>query len=136
MTIRWFYWGKATFGSNRSQELADDKADDWELIMSHNVACFDATTSFLARATPLDRVEDYIVILSISPEDVSAALKRLKRGIAARPDENHNKFYRYYADALTPVLAAMYARWLKCSVLPASFGNENIQFLKNTSAPP
>ena len=68
MTIRWFYWGeRRRSGRIGLRNLADDKADDWKHIMTHNLSFFDATTSFLARDTPLDRVEDYTVNSAISP---------------------------------------------------------------------
>ena len=97
--------GKATSGRNRSQELADEMADGWKRIMTHFFACPEATASFLSRSTPQDRVDDSTVTSDISPDDVSAALKRLKLGKAAGPDKINNTFYRYYVDALGPVLA-------------------------------
>ncbi|TDH72664.1 hypothetical protein CCR75_008471 [Bremia lactucae] len=74
------------------------------------------------------------VTSSVSVEDVSAALKRLKRVKAAGPNELNSTFYKDYASQLAPILAALYTRWLRCSVLPASFGEANIQCLKKTAA--
>ena len=70
----------------------------------------------------------------ISPDDVSATLKRLKCGKATVPDEIDNIFYRDYADTLGPILATFYTIWLTCSVFPASFGEANIQCLQKSPA--
>ena len=107
MTTPWFLWSEKRHpGSNRSQQLADEMADGWKRIMTHSFACPEATVAFLFRGTPLNRIDDFIVTSAIFPDDVSAALKRLKRGIVAIPDEiNNNTFYRDYADALGRVLA-------------------------------
>ena len=59
---------------------------------------------------------------SILPDDVGAALKKLKRGKDAGLDEINNTFYRGYADAA----AALYTRWMECSVFPTSFGDANM----------
>ena len=40
--------GKATLGSNRSQELADEMADGWEQIMTTSFDRSEATAAFLA----------------------------------------------------------------------------------------
>ena len=95
--------GKSAYGPNRSQELADEMDDGWERIMTHAFASPEETSAFLARASPPDRVDDSNVTSDIDQEDVSAALKRLKRGKAAGPDELNNTFYRDYADVLGPV---------------------------------
>ena len=100
--------------------------------MTHSFACPDNTAAFLSRATSSDRVEDSTVTSDISPDDVSEALKRLKRGKAAGPDEISNTFYRDYADTLGLILATSYTRWLTCSVFPESFGEANIQYLKKS----
>ena len=102
--------------------------------MTHSFACPDLTAAFLSRAAPTNRVDDSTVTSEISPDDVSAALKRLKRGKAAGPDEVNNTFYHDYAAALAPLLAIFYTICLTCSVFPASFGEENIQFLKKSPA--
>ena len=52
-----------------------------------------------------DRVDDSNVTSKISPDDVIAALKRLKRGKAAIPNEISNTSNRDYADALGPIIA-------------------------------
>ena len=72
--------GKATSGPNQSQGLADEMTDGWKRIMTHSFACPEATAAFLSRATPPDRADDSTVTSDISPTDVSAALKRIKRG--------------------------------------------------------
>ena len=95
-----FLGGKATYGSNRSEELADEIADGWEQIMTHSFDRPDATSAFLDRAATPDPVNDSTVTSPISTDDVSAALKRLKRGKAAGPDEPNNTFYRDYAAGL------------------------------------
>ena len=84
--------------------------------MTHFLDRPDATAAFLKRAAPPDHVDDSDVTSAISPDDVCAASKRLKRGKAAGPDEINNIFYRDYADALAPILAALCTRWLECSV--------------------
>ena len=60
--------------------------------MTHYFACPDNTAAFLSRAIPPDRVDDSTVTSDISPDYVSAALKRLKRDKAAGPDEINNTF--------------------------------------------
>ena len=90
--------------------------------MAHSFAWYEAIAAFLSQATPPDQVDDFTVRSDISPDDVSAALKRLKRGKNARPVEINNTSYRDYADALGPILAIFYTRWLTCIVFPASFG--------------
>ena len=62
---------KATYGSSRSQELADEMADGWEHIMNRSFACPEATSAFLAKASPPDRVNDSALTADINPEDVS-----------------------------------------------------------------
>ena len=57
-------------------------------------------------------VDDSTVTSSISPDDVVSALKKLKREKDAGPDEINNSFYRSYADALAPIIAALYTRWM------------------------
>ena len=52
-----------------------------------------ATAEFFEQATPSDHVNDSNVTSGISSDDVCAALKRLKRGKAARPDEINNIIY-------------------------------------------
>ena len=74
----------ATYGSNRSQELADEMADGWEQIITHSFDRPDATSAFLDRAATPDPVNDSTVTSPISTDDVSAALKRLRRGKAGR----------------------------------------------------
>ena len=71
--------------------------------------------------------------MAISPDDVCAALKTLKRGKAAGPDELNNTFYREYADEIEPILATLYSRWLACSLFSQSFGEANIQCLKKSA---
>ena len=109
-------------------------ADSWARIMTPSFACSDNTAAFLSRATPSDRVDDYTVTSDISAVAVSAALKRLKRGKAAGPDEINNTFYRDYADTLGPIRATFYDRWITCSVFPASFGEANTQCSKKSPA--
>ncbi|CAI5717474.1 unnamed protein product [Peronospora effusa] len=99
-----------------------------------NTVCLNATTVFVERASSPVRIDDSNVTSVISPDDVCAALKRLKRGKTAGPDEINNTFYRDYADALAPILAALYTRWMECSVSPKSFSEANIQCLKKTAA--
>ena len=94
--------------------------------MTHSFACPDLTAAFLSRAAPTNRVDDSTVTSEISPDDVSAALKRLKRGKATGPDEINNTFYRDYADTLDPILRTFYTRWLTCSIFPALFGEVHI----------
>ncbi|CAI5703594.1 unnamed protein product [Peronospora effusa] len=96
--------GQATYGSNRSQELADEMADGWGHLMIKFYDRPDDITAFLELAFPLVRIDDSNVTSVISPDDVCAVLKRLKRGKAAGPDEINNTFYRDYADALSPIL--------------------------------
>ena len=126
--------GKSTFGPNRSQKLADEMADGWKRIMTRTFACSGASVALLSRSTPLDRVNDSTVTSYISTDDVSAALKWLKRGKVSGPDEINNNLYRLYADALGPIPATFYTRWLTCSVFPASLGKENIQCLNKSPA--
>ena len=102
--------GKATFGSTRSQELADIMADGCEPIMTTSFDRSEATVAFMARASRPAPVDDLIVTSSISTDDVSAVFKRLKHGKAAGPDELNNTFYRDYATELAPILAALYTR--------------------------
>ena len=84
--------GNATSGPNLSQDLADEMADCSARLMDHSFACPDNTAAFLSRAIPPDRVDDSTVTSDISPDYVSAALKRLKRDKAAGPDEINNTF--------------------------------------------
>ena len=67
----------------RSQELADEMADGWGHLITQFFYCPDATAAFLERASTPDRVDDSNVTSAISPDDVCAALKRLKRRKAA-----------------------------------------------------
>ena len=106
--------GKAASGPNRSQELADEMADGWAHTMTHSFSCPEGTAAFLFRTSQSDRVDDTAVTSAVPADDVTAALKRLKRGKAAGPDEINNTFYRDYADALGPILAIFYTRWLTC----------------------
>ena len=76
--------GKATFVSNRSQELADKMVDGWEQIMTTSFDRSEVIAAFLARASRPAPVDDLTVTSSISTDDVSAALKRLRRGKAGR----------------------------------------------------
>ena len=69
-----------------------------------------ATAAFFERATPPISFDDSNVTSSMSPDDVGAALKKLKRGKAAGPNESNHSFYRDYADALAPIIAALYTR--------------------------
>ena len=92
--------------------------DGWGPLMTHFFDLPDSTAAFLERATPPSRVDDSNVTPSISPDDVVSALKKLKRGKAAGPDEISNSFYHDYADAIASILAALYTRWLECSVFP------------------
>ena len=62
--------------------------------MTHFFDRPDVTAAFLERATPQSRVDDSNVTSTISPDDAVAALKKLKRGKAAEPDEMNNSFYR------------------------------------------
>ena len=57
--------------------------------------------------SPLDRVDDSAVTSDISPDDLSAALKRLTRDKPAGTHEIDNTFYRDYADTLGPGLATV-----------------------------
>ena len=61
--------------------------------MTHFFDRPDVTAAFLERATPPISVDDSNVTSSISLGDVGAALKKLKRGKAAGPDEITNSFY-------------------------------------------
>ena len=101
---------KATFGSNRSQELADEMTDGWEHIMTTAFDRSEAAAAFLARASQLAPVNDLTGMSSILTDGVSAALKRLKRGKAAGPDELNNTFFRDYATELALILAALYTQ--------------------------
>ena len=94
--------------------------------MTHSFAVPEATTAFLSRSTPPDRVYYSPVTADISSDDMSAAFKKLKRGKPSNREKSTNVFYRDYADALGPVLATFYTGWLTCSVLLASFGEGNI----------
>ena len=94
--------------------------------MTHSFAVPEATTAFLSRSTPPDRVYYSPVTADISSDDMSAAFKKLKRGKPSKREKSTNVFYRDYADALGPVLATFYTGWLTCSVLLASFGEGNI----------
>ena len=109
--------GRAAFGSNRKQELADEMADGWEQILTTSFDRSEAKAAFLARASRPAPVDDLTVTSSISTDDVSAALKILKRGKAAVPDELNNTFYQDYATELAPILFALYTRWMECGVL-------------------
>ena len=102
--------------------------------MTHFFDRPDVTAAFLERATPPISVDDSNVTSSISLDDVGVDLKKFKRGKAAGPDKINNSFCRDYADALAPILAALYTRWMECSVFPTSFGDANIQCLKKSSA--
>ena len=126
--------GKATFGSNRSQELDDEMANGWGQIMTTSFARSESTAAFLARASRPSPANDLAVTPSISTDDVSAVFKRLKRGKAAGPEELNNTFYRDYATELAPILAALYTRWMECGVLPESFGDVHIQCMKKNAA--
>ena len=46
--------------------------------MTHSLDCPDATAAFLERAARADHVDDSDVMSALSPDDVCAALKRLK----------------------------------------------------------
>ncbi|CAI5702020.1 unnamed protein product [Peronospora effusa] len=72
--------GQATYGSNRSQELADEMADGWEQLTTKFFDRPDATTAFLERASPPVRIDESNVTSVISPDDVCAALKWESRG--------------------------------------------------------
>ena len=54
--------------------------------------CPDAAAAFIERAALPDRVDDSNVTSAVSPEDMCAALKRLKRGKAAESYEINNAF--------------------------------------------
>ena len=69
-------------------------ADGWGPLMTHFFDLPDSTAAFLERATPPSRVDDSNETSFISPDNVGAALKKLKRGKAAEPDEINNSFYR------------------------------------------
>ena len=54
-----------------------------------------------------------MVVISIA--DVCSSLKRLNRGETADPDKLNNALYRYYADALAPILAhVLYLAQMEC----------------------
>ena len=74
------------------------------------------------------------MISAVTLDGVKAALKKPKREKAAGPDEINNNVYIGYAEALGPVLATFYTRWLMCSVFLASFGEANIQCLKKSAS--
>ena len=97
-------------------------AEVWESIMTRSFACPYAIASFLGQAARPHRVEDSSVTAAISPDDVGAAPKILKRGKEAGPAQIRNAFYLDYSDAIAANLAALYTRWFDCSVFPASFG--------------
>ena len=86
----------------------------------------EATAAFLAQESRPAPVYYLAVTSSISTDDVSAALKRIKRGKAASPDEPNNTFYRDDATDLAPILAALYTRWMEWGVLPESFRDAHI----------
>lgn len=106
----------------------------WGPIMLRNIESPSATASFLGKSSPEPGLNDSTVTAAISPADVCAALKKLKRGKAAGPDELNNTFYRDHADEVATIMAPLYNRWLECSVFPPSFGEANIQCLKKTTA--
>ena len=93
----------------------------------------DATSAFLERATTSISVDDSAVTSAISPDDVGAALEKLKRGQAAGLDEINNSFYRCYADVLATIFTALCTRWMDCDVFPTSVGDASIQCLKKSS---
>lgn len=68
--------------------------EGWEHNMTRSFACLEATSAFLARDLAPDRVDDSAVTDDIDPEDVSAALKRIKRGKSSGTDELNNTFYK------------------------------------------
>ena len=82
--------------------------DGWKRITTHSFAYPKSATALLSRAIPLKRGDDSTVTSDISHDDVSATLKRLKRGKADGPDEINNTFYRDYVDALDPILATFF----------------------------
>ena len=85
-------------------------ADGCVPFITHSFDRPDATAAFLERATPPISVDDSNVTSSILPDDVGAALKKIKRGKAAGPDEISNSFYHDYADAIASILTALYTR--------------------------
>ena len=84
--------GQATYEPNRSQKMADEMADGWVPLMTHFFDRPDAITAFLERVTAPIRFDDSNVTSFISPDDVGAALKKLKRGKDAGPDETNHSF--------------------------------------------
>ena len=68
------FGGQATYGTNRSQKLADEMADGWGRLITHFFDLPDSTAAFFERATPPISVDDSNVTSSISPDDVGAAL--------------------------------------------------------------
>ena len=50
-----FLGGQATYGPNRSQELADEMTDGWGPLMTHFFDRPDSTAAFLERATPFKK---------------------------------------------------------------------------------
>ena len=78
--------------------------------MTHSFACPTATAIFLSRANPPNRVDGSTVTSAIFHDNMSAALKRLKRGKAAGPDEINKSLLQelrgrarsYYRDIFTP----------------------------------
>ena len=109
-------------------------ADGCVPFITHSFDRPDATAAFLERATPPISFDDSNVTSAISSDDKDAALKKIKRGKAAGPDKINKLFYRDYADALAPTIAALCTRWMECSVLPTSLRDANIQCLKKSSA--
>ena len=83
-------------------------ADGWGHLLTHFFDRPDGTAAILERATPPISVDDSNITSSISPDDVVSALKKLKRRRAAGPDDINNSIYRDCADALEPVLTALY----------------------------
>lgn len=56
----------------------------------------------------------------IETTEVAAALRRCHRGKAQGPDGLPNDWYRDNMDRLAPIIAALFSRWLRTGVVPAS----------------
>ena len=84
--------GVASHGKNRSRELAEEMADGWAGIMQRYYDMPTMTAAFLINARRPVGVDDTAFIDLSSTDDVSAALKTLKRGKTSGPNEIGNSF--------------------------------------------
>ena len=122
--------GVATSGPDSSKDLDNDMADGWEGSLHR---CFHDpkyTDDFLARAPTPPSLNDDHVVSAIDSSDILVAIKKCKYGKASGPDEIGNSSYKDFSGELSPILADICTRWLECGVTPCSFGEANIQCLK------